>query len=156
MATLTSTINETFTLNGEDRSLTNTLSITSVTEVFHRLVKCPANQDTTVALFRAAVNTADSALDLENAKYIRITNLDSTNEVVLSLQISASENGVADGSTSILLQAGRSYIMGAPHDGIAADDDAATVITDTNLTDLESVIIDPKTNTVTVEVFVAS
>lgn len=156
MATLTSTINETFTLNGEDRSLTNTLSITSVTEVFHRLVKCPANQDTTVALFRAAVNTADSALDIENAKYIRITNLDSTNEVVLSLQISASENGVADGSTSILLQAGRSYIMGVPHDGIAADDDAATVITDTNLTDLESVIIDPKTNTVTVEVFVAS
>tara|TARA_R100000458_G_C8113624_1_gene135394 strand:- start:423 stop:557 length:135 start_codon:yes stop_codon:yes gene_type:complete len=44
--------------------------------------------------------------------------------------------------------------MGTPHDGIATDDDAATVIT--TLTDLESLVVDPASNAVTVEVFVAS
>ena len=89
-------------------------------------------------------------------KYIRVTNLDTSNEVVLSLQISAAENGTADASTSMLLAAGRSFIMGTPHDGIATDDDGTTVITDSNLTDLESLIVDPKTNAVVVEVFIAS
>tara|TARA_R100000654_G_scaffold2691_2_gene9867 strand:- start:995 stop:1465 length:471 start_codon:yes stop_codon:yes gene_type:complete len=156
MATLTTTIKEELTLNGVERGSTNILSISGINEVFQRMVSCPANQDTTIANFRAAVNTSDGSLDIDNVKYIRVTNLDTSNEVVLSLQISAAENGTADGSTSILLAAGRSYIMGTPHDGIAADDDAATVITDSNLTDLESLVVDPKTNTVVVEVFIAS
>ena len=156
MATLTTTIKEELTLNGIERGSTNTLSITGVNEVMQRMVSCPANQDTTIANFQAAVNTSDGALDLPSVKYIRVTNLDTSNEVVLSLQISAAENGTADASTSILLAAGRSFIMGTPHDGIATDDDAATVITDSNLTDLESLVIDPKTNTVVVEVFIAS
>mgnify|MGYP003311054036 CR=1 FL=1 len=156
MATLTTTIREELTLNGIERGSTNTLSITGVNEVMQRMVSCPANQDTTIANFQAAVNTSDGALEIGSVKYIRVTNLDTSNEVVLSLQISAAENGTADGSTSILLAAGRSYIMGTPHDGIATDDDAATVITDSNLTDLESLVIDPKTNTVVVEVFIAS
>ena len=156
MATLTTTIREELTLNGIERGSTNTLSITGVNEVMQRMVTCPANNDTTIASFKAAVNTSDGALEIGSVKYIRVTNLDTSNEVVLSLQISAAENGTADGSTSILLAAGRSYIMGTPHDGIATDDDAATVITDSNLTDLESLVIDPKTNTVVVEVFIAS
>ena len=156
MATLTTTIREELTLNGIERGSTNTLSITGVNEVMQRMISCPANQDTTIANFQAAVNTSDGALEIGSVKYIRVTNLDTSNEVVLSLQISAAENGTADGSTSILLAAGRSYIMGTPHDGIAADDDSATVIADSNLTDLESLVIDPKTNTVVVEVFIAS
>ena len=156
MATLTTTIREELTLNGIERGSTNTLSITGVNEVMQRMVSCPANQDTTIALFKAAVNTAEGALDLDNVKYIRVTNLDSSNEVVLSLQISAAENGTADASTSILIAAGRSFIMGSPHDGIATDDDGTTVITDTNLNDLESLIVDPKTNAVVVELFIAS
>lgn len=156
MATLTTTIKEELTLNGIERGSTNTLSITSVSEVFQRMVTCPANQDTTIASFKAAVNTSDGSLDLDDVKYIRVTNLDSTNSIVLSLQISAAENGTADASTSILLAAGRSFIMGSPHDGIATDDDGTTVITDSNLNDLESLIVDPMTNSVTVELFIAS
>ena len=156
MATLTTTIKEELTLNGIERGSTNTLSITSVNEVFQRMVTCPANQDTTIAAFKAAVNTSDGSLDLDDVKYIRVTNLDSTNSITLSLQISAAENGTADASTSILLAAGRSFIMGSPHDGIATDDDGTTVITDSNLNDLESLIVDPMTNSVTVELFIAS
>lgn len=156
MATLTTTIREELTLNGVERGSTNTLSITGVNEVLQRMVKCPANNDTTIASFQAAVNTSDGALDIDNVKYIRVTNLDSSNELVLSLQISSTENGTADASTSILVGAGRSFIMGSPHDGIATDDDSTTVITDTNLNDLESLIVDPKTSTITVELFIAS
>ena len=156
MATLTTTIKEELTLNGIERGSTNILSITSVSEIFQRMVTCPANQDTTIASFKAAVNTSDGSLDLDDVKYIRVTNLDSTNSIVLSLQISAAENGTADASTSILLAAGRSFIMGSPHDGIATDDDGTTVITDSNLNDLESLIVDPMTNSVTVELFIAS
>jgi len=155
MATLTSTITESITLNGQDRGSTNTLSIGSITQVFHRIVTCPANQDTTVAMFQTEEHTSDGAIDIEDTKYLRITNLDSTNEVVLSLQTSNDEDGTADGSTSILLEAGRSFIMGAPHEGIANDDDADTVITDSNLHDLESLLVDPKGNAVSVEVFIA-
>ena len=79
MATLTTTIKEELTLNGIERGSTNILSITSVNEVFQRMVTCPANQDTTIASFKAAVNTSDGSLDLDDVKYIRVTNLDSTN-----------------------------------------------------------------------------
>ena len=156
MATLTTTIREELTLNGIERGSTNTLSITGVSEVMQRMVTCPANNDTTIASFKAAVNTSDGALELASAKYIRVTNLDSSNSITLSLQISSAENGTADASTSILLAAGRSFIMGTPHDGIATDDDGTTVITDSNLNDLESLIVDPMTNSVTVELFIAS
>ncbi len=156
MATLTVTLKEELELNGKDRGSELTLSVGSVTQAYHRIVTCPANNDTTIATFQTAVHTADNAIDLEDAKYIRVTNLDSSNEVVLSLQISNSENGTADGSASILLAAGRSYIMGIPHEGIACDDDSAAIITDTALHDLESLVVDPKANSVSVEVFIAS
>ena len=44
--------------------------------------------------------------------------------------------------------------MGAVHDGIAVDDDQADI--NTTMTDLESIIVDPGSNNVTVEVFIAS
>jgi len=155
MATLTSTITESISLNGADRGSTNTLTVASVTQVFHRIVTCPLNLDTTVATFQTATSTSDSAIDLEDVKYIRVTNLGAS-ELVMSLQTSNDEDGVADASTSILLDAGRSFIMGVPHEGIANDDDAATIITDAVLHDLESIIIDPKAASLSVEVFIAS
>lgn len=156
MATLKLSIKEELVLNGKDRGSENVVSVTGITQSFHRVVTCPANLETTVAMFQAAVSTSDGALDLDDVKYVRVTNLDATNEVVLSLQISNSQNGTADGSTSFLLASGRSFIMGATDEGIACDDDAATIITDTDLHDLESILVDPKTNAVNVEVFIAS
>jgi hypothetical protein len=82
MATLVSTITESITLNGKERGSTNTLSIGSVTEIFHRIVTCPSGSDTTVATFQAATNTSDGALDLDNVKYVRVTNLDGANVAV--------------------------------------------------------------------------
>tara|TARA_R100000353_G_scaffold49240_1_gene39114 strand:+ start:682 stop:1146 length:465 start_codon:yes stop_codon:yes gene_type:complete len=154
MGVLTVSIKEELTLNGAQQGGVNTVSIASVTQSFKRVVTCPASVDTTVAVFQAGTNTQDGALDLQDVKYLRVTNLDASNSVNLSLQISTAENGTADSSCTVLLEAGKSFIMGAVHDGIAVDDDAATIVT--TLTDLESIIVDPSSNDVTVEVFIAS
>lgn len=155
MATLTVTINESLTLNGRERGSENILTIDGINEVFHRIVSCPNAVDTTVATFRTAVNTADGAIDLEDTKYIRLTNLDNSNSVTISQQVSGGENGVADSSVSVLLEAGKSYLLGTVHDGIALDDDSATVVT--VLTDLESLVVSNAAGAaVEVEVFVAT
>ena len=154
MATLNVTITEELTLNGADRGSTNTLSVASVTQVYHRIVTCPASSDTTIATFQTATSTSDNAVDLEDAKYLRVTNLDDSIPVNLSLQVSVDEDGTADASATLLLDAGRSYIMGATHDGIVVSDANADIVT--ALTDLESILIDPGSNAVSVEVFIAS
>ena len=157
MATLTSTITESISLNGADRGSTNTLSVASVTQVFHRIVTCPTGQDTTVATFASTADDSavSGSLDVEDVKYIRVTNLDSSNPVNLSLQIDAGEDdSAADESATILIAAGRSFIMGTPSDGVAVSDANATIVT--ALHNLESLLIDPISNNVTVEVFIAS
>ena len=157
MATLTSTITESISLNGADRGSTNTLSIASVTQVFHRIVTCPTGQDTTLATFASTADDSavSGSLDVEDVKYIWVTNLDGTNPVNLSLQVDAGEDdSAADESATLLLAAGRSFVMGSPSDGVAVSDADATLID--VLHNLESILIDPLSNAVTVEVFIAS
>ena len=122
--------------------------------MYHRIVTCPASSDSTIATFQTLTSTSDNAVDLEDAKYVRVTNLDASNPVNLSLQVSVDEDGTSDASATLLLDAGRSFVMGATHDGIVVDDDAAAIVT--ALTDLESILIDPGSNAVSVEVFIAS
>lgn len=157
MATLTSTITESITLNGAERGSSNVVSISSVTQVFHRIVTCPASQDTTLATFDAAVDDAAGtagALDVNDVKYIRVTNLDDTNPINLSLQIDADENdSAADESATLLVGAGKTFVMGAAADAVAVSDANATIVT--TLHHLESLLVDPGTNSVTVEVFIA-
>ena len=154
MGVLTVSIKEELTLNGKDRGTENVFNITGVTESYHRIVTCPASQDTTIATFKEHVYNSDSAFDVENVKYLRVTNLDDTNSLNLSLQISSTENGVADSSCTIFLAAQRSFIMGAVHDGIVVDDDSASIVT--SLTDLQAVLIDPGSSEIQVEIFIAS
>ena len=154
MADLSVTITESVTLNGVDQGATTSLTVASVVETFKRIVACPTGVDTTIATFRTSTSTADNALDLEDVRYIRVTNLDGTNPVNLSLQIDAGEDdSAADESATILLEAGKSFMMGIPSDGIAVADNAATIVT--ALHNLESILVDPLSNEVAVEVFIA-
>ena len=160
MANLKVTIREELILNGYDQGSKNTLTISDVDEVFKRIVTCPANNETTVARFRSWVGNAsgtatfDSALDVQDVKYVRLTNLDSSNSLNLSLQIEVGEDDTgADTSATVLVEAGKSFMMGTPHDGIATSDANANVIT--TLVDLESLIVDPAANDVAVELFIA-
>ena len=154
MADLTVNINENVTLNSQIIESSHTLTISSIAEVYRRIVKVQANQDATIATFQTDSHTSDGALDLENVKYIRVTNLEASNSCNLSLQVAGGEGGTANMSTTILLEAGKSFIMGVPHDGIGLSDASATIVT--SLNDLESLIIDGTANAITVEVFIAS
>jgi hypothetical protein len=139
-------------LNGAVRGNTNELTITGIEHVMERIVTVPASADTTVLLTKATVASSDSAIDIQDTKYIRITNLDSTNSVGLSLQIDQNEDdGSADESCSILLEAGKTFMMGTPHDSVAIGGSAIV----TALHDLESILVDSFSNAVKLEVFVA-
>ena len=104
---------------------------------------------------KAQMPSLNEGIDVEDVRYIRVTNLDSTNPVNLSLQVDAGEDdSAADESATILLEAGKSFIMGTPSDGVAVSDANATIVT--TLHNLESILIDPLTNEVAVEIFIAS
>ncbi len=161
MANLKVTIREELTLNGYDQGAKNTLSISDIDEVFKRIVTCPANNETTIARFRSSVGNAsgtatfDSALDVQDVKYVRVTNLDGSNSLTLSLQVEVGEDDSgADTSASVLVEAGKSFVMGSPHDGISLSDANANLVTD--LVDLDSLVVQPGSNSVNVEVYVAS
>lgn len=153
-AALTVTITESLSLNGEEQGATTVKSISNIKEVYKRIVRCNDDTDCTIATFRTGSHTSDGAIDLENVRYIRVTNLDNANNMNLSLQVSVAENATADGSTTISVGPGESFILHTIHDGVSLDDDAAGVVTALN--DLESLLVDPASEDIDVEVFIAS
>ena len=56
-------------------------------------------------------------------------------------------------SIILSLEAGKSFIMGSGHDGVSVSDANANLVTD--LVDLDSLVVQPGSNIVDVEVFVA-
>ena len=101
-ATLTSTITEVITLNGQAHGNTNIQEVASQGEASSRIMSV-ATADTILMNFGAA----DSAGTIvgDDMKYIRITNLDDTNFVTLSYY-----NGAAS-YFKIKLQAGESHLF---------------------------------------------
>ena len=161
MANLKVKIQEDIILENQDYGSKRTLEISSIDEIYKRIVTCPANAETTVVNFKQVAGAAggatkfDGALDIQDVRYIRLTNLDSSNSITLSLQVEVGEDDSgADVSASILLEAGKSFMMGSGHDGINVSDANANLVTD--LVDLDSLVVQPGSNAVSVEVFVAS
>ena len=155
MANLTVTHTESITLNGQEFGGTNSFTISGINDIYKRIITCPAGSDTTIAHFDSTEAIADGSIDIQEALYVRVTNLDSANSVNLSVQIDSGEDdSAADASATCLLAAGQSFVIGTPHESFHVDDDAATIIT--ALTDIESILIDPSSNAVKMEVIVAS
>ena len=155
MATLSVTHEESLILNGSQHGGTNIFTIDSITQVMKKIVTCPGGSDTTIATFGSTTHAGDGDLDIQSAKYVRVTNLDSTNSVNLSVQLDSGEDdSAADASATSLLAAGQSFVLGTPHESFHVDDDAASIVT--ALTDVESILIDPGANSVDLEIFVAS
>ena len=85
MADLTTTVTESVVLNGALRGNTNTVTTTGINNVFERIVTCIHSQTTTVAVFAASPHTSAGAIDVENVRYIRVTNLGADSAVVLAV-----------------------------------------------------------------------
>jgi hypothetical protein len=146
-ATLTVTITEAVSLNGSAQGATNTLSIASINEIFKRIVTCTASQTTTVLTFNADVHGAAGAIDLQDAKYIRITNKDDTNALELAVVGAATLYQVE-------LAAGESHVLGNPEAVMLAEADTSPSFG--TMADLASIQVNPGGNAIDVEVFVAS
>ena len=160
MANLVVTLTEAVTLNGAARGSTNAVTIAGVNDIYHRIVSCPDDVPLSLATFKSTVGVAiaEQLMDIELVKYIRITNLDASNPIILNLLIDTGEDdSAADLGASIEIEAGKSFLMGSPHESILVDDDAATVnVSNVALMDLRSIHVDPVSEAVQVEVFIAS
>jgi len=107
-----------------------------------------------VAVIKDAVTTSAGAIDEDDVKYIRVTNLDADNSVNLRLLLAASDT--ATDQAVVLLQPGKSFIMGSPVDALVIDADHTN--SSYTLIDLESIIAknNAGSDTTQLEVFIAS
>ena len=108
--TLKVKIQEDIILDNQDYGSKRVFEISSIANITKKIVSIAGDDDATVLVFKSTTAIADGALDLQTVKYIRITNLDSSNSVNVSLQLDSGEdNSAADLSVTHLLEAGRSF-----------------------------------------------
>ena len=89
MADLTTTITENVVLNNSIRGSSNTITTTGIVDVFERILTCTHSQTTTVAVFGSTPHSADGALDVENCKYFRVTNLSTDQDMKVAFVTAA-------------------------------------------------------------------
>ena len=145
--TLKVKIQEDIVLDNQDYGSKRILEISSIDEIYKRIVTCPASQTTTVVVFNSNVYGANGAVDVEDSKYIRITNLDSSNAVEIGL-VGAATN------YQVTLAAGQSHILGSADDLLLAEADTSPSFG--TMTDLGKISCRPNGSAVNLEVFVAS
>ena len=84
MATLTSKITETITINGVQQGGTTTHAIANIVDNFKRVILVPSSE---ILLYDTHTsNVAGSTFDRDNVKYVKITNLNSTYYVDLLIK----------------------------------------------------------------------
>jgi len=149
MADLNVSITESVTINGSERGSTNSLTTTDIVDTLERTISCTHSQTTTIAEFGATPHAAGSNIDRDNVKYLRVTNLDSTNECMLGVVTTAS-------NYQVRLRAGASHIL-YNGDDIAIGEEDTTPAFAAITADLASLQIRPSSsNDIQVELFVAS
>ena len=166
-STLTVTLTESITLAGEDRGATNEYTIASVSNVSKSIVTCLNANEVPLLGFTSAAGTQPTSstisylggyFDEDDVRYVRITNLDDTNYVLLTLRTSANTNA---GEIAIKLDKGASFIYGVDLDaGIEAtvtqSQSALSATHDLALGDLHDIAGIANTADVELEIFVAS
>ena len=147
MATLKVKIQEDIILGNQDYGSKRILEISSIDEINKRIVTCPARQTTTIAVFNSNAYGAAGAIDIEDSKYIRITNLDASNAVELAVVGAAT-------LYQVKLGAGESHILGSADDLMLSEADTSPSFG--TMADLGSIQVNPGGNAVSVELFIAS
>tara|TARA_R110001599_G_scaffold1982_3_gene10498 strand:+ start:355 stop:807 length:453 start_codon:yes stop_codon:yes gene_type:complete len=113
MADLTTTVTESVVLNGALRGNTNTVTTTGINNVFERIVTCAHSQTTTVAVFGATPHASAGAIDVENVRYLRVTNLDLDGTLVLAVVTTNTNYQVRlTPGTSHIIARGEAVIIG--------------------------------------------
>ena len=148
MADLSVTLTESVTINNSVRGSTNTLTVSGIIDTFERVVTCPALQTTTIATFATNVYDSVGAIDTQNAKYVRITNLSSEYDMELAVVGAAT-------LYQVHIVAGHSHIICRTDDGMLAEADTSPSFG--TMADIASIQARPTAGSdVSVEIFVAS
>jgi|TARA_R100000995_G_scaffold18009_1_gene7300 hypothetical protein len=146
MADLVTTISESVTLNGAVRGSTNSVTTSNITDVMERIVTCAHTNTTTIAIFNSTSHGAAGALDLENCKYIRVTNLSVTEHMDLAV---VTENT----NYQVVITAGNSHILCQADTAAIGEEDTTPAFG--TLEDVTSLQIRPRgTEDIQVELFV--
>jgi len=146
MANLITTISEGVTLNGSVRGSTNTLTTTGIVDVFERILTCTHSQTTTIVTFASTPHASAGALDVENTKYLRVTNLSDDQDMKLAL-ITTNTN------YQVTVRAGGSHILFQAEEGAIGETDTSPAFG--TLEDITSIQVRPSATTdVQVEIFV--
>ena len=145
MADLTTTVTESVTLNGAVRGSTNTITTTGIVDVFERILTCAHSNTTTIAVFGSTPHASAGALDVENCKYLRITNLSADQDIKLAL-VTTNTN------YQVTVRAGGSHILFQAEDAAIGETDTSPAFG--TLEDVTSVQVRPGATTdVQVEIF---
>ena len=146
MADLVTTLTESVTLNGAIRGTTNTVTTTGINNVYERIVTCTTSQVTYLASFNTNSYGSAVQIDKEDVRYIRVTNLDTTNTLELAVV----------GATTLYqveIKAGQSHILCAADAVMLAEADTSPSFA--TMEALDSLRVFPAA-TLDVEIFVAS
>jgi hypothetical protein len=148
MADLTVTVTENVVLNNSIRGSSNTVTTTGIGDCLERIVTCINGNVTTIATFGTQPYSSAGALDVDRAKYIRITNLDANGWIEVGIVTTAS-------NYQVLLTPGNSHILcQAEAVALAEEDTSPSFGTLENLASIQvkpvGVSYDPR-----VEIFVA-
>tara|TARA_R100000329_G_scaffold9948_2_gene11272 strand:+ start:469 stop:918 length:450 start_codon:yes stop_codon:yes gene_type:complete len=145
MADLTATVTESVTLNGAVRGSTNTITTTGIVDVFERILTCAHSNTTTIAVFGSTPHASAGALDVENCKYLRITNLSADQDIKLAL-VTTNTN------YQVTVRAGGSHILFQAENAAIGETDTSPAFG--TLEDVTSVQVRPGATTdVQVEIF---
>ena len=148
-ANLTLTIKESIELNGIEQGATNTKTITGVNEVSKRIVTVTTTEAEILAF---GTSVASGQFIEGDVRYIRFTNLDDTNHIVLTFKNEDNDE------FAIKLDAGHSFVY--PGDNAGGVVDTMDAIDGTGITlslgDLVNVTADADTSSCDMEIFVAS
>ena len=152
MATLTSKITESITLDSGTMDSSPTRSIASIAEVTKRIFTITV-AESTIATFSSAVASAGHYIAAD-VRYIRFTNLDGTNFITLTFRNQDNDE------VAIKLDAGQSFIWNADNSGGLVDVFNATqdadAASDTALGDLTNIQADANTGSCDLEMIIAS
>jgi hypothetical protein len=151
MATLTVKLEETLRLNGQDFSSSSTKSISSITQVLKTIIEVSTTTGTIFSF--AAAASGLGTFDQDDVEYVRLTNLDATNFIIIGVE---KETSTSSGYW-IKLDAGRSFILptsnaSTEHPEFAAHDSAHAV---PSFVDIESITADADTAACQLEIFIA-
>ena len=160
MATLTVTVKEAITLNNIDYGSERSLDISSVNEITKRVVTASTTECGLIGFLSALSSVGVTAnkvgyvagmFDDGDVRYIRITNLDSSNHIMLTFRDEDNTEFRMKGD------AGHSFIYPGDNSGGVVDTmKAAGSALASGLSDLVDITVDTDTASCDVEVFVGS